>query len=104
MTKSTYMQLPSFSFTENNLHINDSYKVSKKDFILILTEINRQIGDRCKVFLRTYESLYAEWGVHNICYKFHILRSHTADVDLNVPQKFDCIYRILWCLFGWTID
>lgn len=47
------------------------------------------------VWRRSMRSLKAEWMVHNACYRLHILRSHTADVDLNYPNHAAWIYSLL---------
>ena len=83
-----------FIITGDSLQICDSYLYSKHD---MLTSLNL-IKDRyphSDIWQRSMRSLRAEWIVHNACYRLHILRSHTADVDLNYPNRIEWIYRLL---------
>ena len=83
-----------FIITGDSLQICDSYLYSKHD---MLTSLNL-IKDRyphSDIWQRSMSSLRAEWIVHNACYRLHILRSHTADVDLNYPNRIDWLYRLL---------
>lgn len=74
------------SVSSNNIHINDSYKIkSKKDMLSIINKIRKTY--QSDVLNRTDKSLLNEWGAHNLCYNLHLFRSHTADVDLDYPQK-----------------
>lgn len=76
----------SYSISNNNIHINDSYKIKSKESMLnVLNDIyNKYYSD---VFKRSMDSLLNEWGAHNLFYNLHLFRSHTKDVDLNYPQK-----------------
>ena len=83
-----------FIITGDSLQICDSYLYSKHD---MLTSLNL-IKDRyphSDIWQRSMSSLRAEWMVHNACYRMHILRSHTTDVDLNYPNRIEWIYRLL---------
>ena len=83
-----------FIITGDSLQICDSYLYSKHD---MLTSLNL-IKDRyphSDIWQRSMRSLRAEWIVHNACYRLHILRSHTADVDLNYPNRIEWLYRLL---------
>ena len=83
-----------FIITGDSLQICDSYLYSKHD---MLTSLNL-IKDRyphSDIWQRSMSSLRAEWMVHNACYRLHILRSHTTDVDLNHPNRIEWIYRLL---------
>ena len=83
-----------FIITGYSLQICDSYLYSKHD---MLTSLNL-IKDRyphSDIWQRSMSSLSAEWIIHNACYRMHILRSHTTDVDLNYPNRIEWIYRLL---------
>ena len=83
-----------FIITGDSLQICDSYLYSKHD---MLTSLNL-IKDRyphSDIWQRSMSSLRAEWIIHNACYRMHILRSHTTDVDLNYPNRIEWIYRLL---------
>ena len=76
-----------YTITKSNLHLVDSYKVSKTKFEGELAKI-KGLHSNSNVWLRSTRSLCNEWGCHNLCYALHIFRSHTKDVDLNYPQKW----------------
>ena len=80
-----------------NLHIFDSYKVSKKCFHSTLKQI-RCLHPKSEIWNRKEWLMQLEWATHNFLYNLHILRSHTADVDLNYPQCF--LAKIGYTIFG----
>ena len=75
--------------SKNNIHIEDSYKVNKReDMQMILNDIRAKHSlEESDVLKRTDKSLIREWRTHNILYSLHLFRSHTKDVDLNYPQS-----------------
>lgn len=86
-----------YNVTEDNIHIENSYILTKEDRIrqyIINLRDNIEIAElNCIVFQkRTIKSLTKEWIAHNVLYKLHIARSHTKSVDLNIERW----YRI-WC-------
>lgn len=83
-----------YIISDNNLQIRDSYLYSKHDMIPSLNLIKERYPIY-NIWLRSMRSLRAEWIVHNACYRLHILRSHTADVDLNYPNRIEWLYRLL---------
>lgn len=83
-----------YIISDNNLQIRDSYLYSKHDMISSLNLIKARYP-HSNIWLRSMRSLRAEWIVHNACYRLHILRSHTADVDLNYPNRVEWLYRML---------
>lgn len=84
--------------TRNNIHITDSYKISKKEFKSIL-EYLREVYTSCEVFNhRSIFSLCMEWTVHNFLYNINIQRDRTKDVDLNYPNKHSLVYNIIGVL------
>lgn len=70
-----------------NLHLIDSYKVSKKKFGSELKQI-RAFHPESKVWERGFALMKLEWAVHNALYALGIARSRTKDCDLNSPQSF----------------
>lgn len=86
-----------YAITNDNLHIKDSYTISKKGFAAIFDVLKERhaSGD---VWKRSYGSLRREWAVHNLCYVLNIKREQTADVDLNFPQT--AVEKIAYGLLG----
>ena len=83
-----------YIISDNSLQICDSYSYSKDDMISSLSLIKDRYPNS-GIWQRSMSSLRAEWIVHNACYCLHILRSHTADVDLNYPNRVAWLYRLL---------
>jgi hypothetical protein len=74
--------------TPNNIHIDDSYKVSKKNFDAVLDDIEKEHPE-CLVFQhRKRISMKFEWATHNALYLLGLWKSHTKDVDINWPIKW----------------
>lgn len=84
-----------------NCHIENSHSFLKKDFRRYLWLFRGQFPSCLGLWLRPLESLEAEWGVHNVLYRLGLFRSHTKDVDLNYPQRWSWLYRIVWALTKW---
>ena len=88
-----------YTVSKNSIHIEDSYLISKNEFVNELKKIEDSYTGEIDVFTyRTYESLEKEWAVHNLCYNLHLFRSHTKDVDLNYPQIW--YESFLYNIFG----
>lgn len=83
-----------YSITPNNLHIINSYDYRQDEMLAVLFKICYLHADS-KVWTRTFASLENEWCVHNALYRLHLLRSHTADVDLNYPCRAEWLYNLL---------
>ena len=83
-----------FIITGDSLQICDAYRYSKHDMLTSLNLIKARYP-HSNIWQRSMSSLRAEWIVHNACYRLHILRSHTADVDLNYPNRVEWLYRLL---------
>ena len=87
------------SITKNNIHIEDSFDVPKRDIkgdlVVILEYADRQ---DCKVCNRSLKSLCLEWYAHNLLYRLHIQRARTKDVDLNFPQSWK--ERVFYAIIG----
>ena len=75
--------------SKSNIHIEDSYKVNRKDDMqIVLNDIRANHSlEESDVLKRTDSSLIKEWRVHNVLYNLHLFREHTKDVDLNYPQS-----------------
>lgn len=81
--------------TQTNTHITDSCLVkSKADMRAYLEELRETVGPKMAVSKRDIESQVCEWRSHNFFYKFHVFRSRTKDVDLELKQTW---YRELFC-------
>ena len=83
-----------YIISDNCLQISNSYLYSKHDMIPSLSLIKERYP-LYGIWQRSMSSLRAEWIVHNACYRLHILRSHTADVDLNYPNRIEWLYRLI---------
>lgn len=83
-----------YIISDNSLQISDSCLYSKRDMVSSLNLIKERYP-YSDIWQRSMRSLRAEWIVHNACYRLHILRSHTADVDLNYPNRVEWMYRLL---------
>ena len=81
--------------TPTNTHINDSCKVkSKAEMRAYLESLRDSVNSEMAVNQRDIESQVCEWRSHNFFYKFHVFRSRTKDVDLELKQAW---YRELFC-------
>lgn len=76
-----------YTLTQNNLHIEESYKISKSEFVPFFNDLRKK-EPWSDVWNRTNGSMKREWASHNLLYNLHLFRSHTKDVDLNYPQKW----------------
>lgn len=80
-----------------NLHLIDSYKVSKKKFDSELKQI-RAFHPDSEVWERGIPLMKLEWSLHSLLYFCGIARSHTKDVDLNYPLTI--WEKIIYAIFG----
>ena len=78
------MQIENAITTPTGTHIEDSCLVTSKDAVPEEMAVNQ----------RDLESQVREWRSHNLFYKFHVFRSRTKDVDLELKQTW---YRELFC-------
>ena len=76
-----------YTVTQYNVHIPDSFEVSKHGFDAILDHLEMRYPD-CEVWARKRWSLKAEWVTHSALYALGIARERTADVDLNAHLKW----------------
>lgn len=81
--------------TPTNTHIVDSCLVkSKEDIRAYLQKLRDASSPEMAVNQRDMESQVREWRSHNFFYKFHVFRSRTKDVDLELKQNW---LRELFC-------
>lgn len=85
--------------SENNIQIQDSYKISKYEFDKIINNIKTDLPEHIVSKNRSNRSLKNEWAIHNLLYNIGIARSHTKDVDFNYPLSIK--EEIIYTLFGW---
>ncbi len=89
------MDLTNAITTPTNTHIEDSCLVtSKEDMRAYLQELRDASAQEMAVNQRDMESQIREWRSHNFFYKFHVFRSRTKDVDLELKQTW---LRELFC-------
>lgn len=81
--------------TPTNTHITDSCSVkSKDDMRKYLCRLRDGVSSEMAVNQRDLESMVHEWRAHNLFYHFHVFRSRTKDVDLELKQSW---WRELFC-------
>lgn len=78
-----------------NLHLIDSYKVSKSKFRGELQQM-KTFHPNSEVWNRSFRSMEREWALHNALHACGIARERTKDCDLNYPQSF-------WVRIGYAI-
>lgn len=78
----------SYSLTKNNVHIVDSYKVTKKSDMNAIVKLIRasalNLGFKYK---RSNSSWVTEWRAHNYMYDRRIERARTASVDFGENES-----------------
>jgi len=89
------MTMENAQVTPTNTHIIDSCLItSKEDMRAYLQELRDMSAPEMAVNQRDLESQVREWRSHNFFYKFHVFRSRTKDVDLELKQSWP---RELFC-------
>jgi len=89
------MTMENAQVTPTNTHIIDSCLItSKEDMRAYLQELRDTSAPEMAVNQRDLESQVREWRSHNFFYKFHVFRSRTKDVDLELKQSWP---RELFC-------
>ena len=74
----------SFTLTKNNVHIVDSYKISKNaDMLAIVNRIRAEALKLGFKYRRSNSSWITEWRAHNYMYDKGIERARTASVDFD---------------------
>lgn len=80
-----------FTATNKNVHIVDSYKITKKaDMNAIAKLIRAEAKKLGYTYKRSNSSWVTEWRAHNYMYDKGMARSRTASVDLD-----ECASRIV---------
>lgn len=80
-------ELFNYQYNKAVLHIEDSYKVSKKQFGSVLADIEEKHPDLL-IWKRSKGSLKREWATHNMLFRWGWWKSRTKDVDLDYGMIF----------------
>lgn len=85
------------NITTNNIHIENSYKVTSKSEMKEILYAIQHKHPECNTFKRKYNSLIAEWRTHNRLYRLGYKKNRTGSVDINYPLKWyvKLVYKIL---------
>lgn len=83
-----------YTYTDGNIHIDDSCKIGKRYMESALSAIE-VAHPKLDVWKRSMKSLKREWATHNLLYALGLWRSRTKDVDLNYPNKYEWLYNIV---------
>lgn len=87
-----------YIITKHNLHIEDSYKLKKKEIKSALEEI-KSINSDSLIWERSMFSLVMETVTHKVLYKLGLWKNRTKDVDLDNPcDKPEWLYIIIGIL------
>ena len=81
----------------SNIHIEDSYRISKHSFKAVLATYTDEQSQEVKAHRCQY-SLICEWSCHNALYALGLWRDRTRSVDLNYPNKWAWLYCIVGTL------
>lgn len=79
-----------FDLTTLNIHIENSFKKSKKEIRSIICDISNLApfhALQVAGFDRSNRSMIREWCAHNFLYKHNYKRERTKDVDLNQNES-----------------
>lgn len=88
-------KLYNYNFDQNNIHIDESHKESKRYFAPALVWIKEQ-HPGLNVWNRSMKSLQREWATHNLLYAIDFRRDQTGSVDLDYPcDKPEWVYNVL---------
>lgn len=75
--------------SDDNIHINDSYKIRKRsDMKSLLSYISASNRDNEVFKHRPMYGLICEWRSHNLLFDLGYKRERTSSVDLNYPQRW----------------
>ena len=80
-------ELYNYQYDGGVVHIDDSYKISKRKFDIALTSIETK-HPAMPIWKRPKRSLKAEWATHNLLYRLGLWKSRTKDVDLDYYLTF----------------
>ena len=76
---SKYSDNSEITFHDDNAQISESYKVTSRYDRQKISEIIRRTGETS----REYDHMSSEWLGHNVCYRLHIKRDLTEDVNID---------------------
>ena len=89
--------------TEDNTHIESSYKVKKISAMRALLESHRgsPVYSWLALTKRSVSSMIMEWRAYNLLHALGIARSRTESVDLDYPQAwyYKVGYFVLGCFY-----
>ena len=89
--------------TEDNTHIESSYKVKKISAMRALLESHRGLPVYSGLALtkRSVSSMVMEWRAYNLLHALGVARSRTESVDLAYPQAwyYKVGYFVLGCFY-----
>lgn len=89
--------------TEDNTHIESSYKIKKIGAMRALLESHRDspVYSGMAITKRSVSSMIMEWRAHNLLHALGVARSRTESVDLDYPQAwyYKVGYFVLGCLY-----
>ena len=86
-----------YSVSENNIHMDSSFLVSKEDFESELNALREQHPNN-QVWNRSIESLKHEWATHKAFHAMGIFPNRTGHMDLNWPQPW--FVRLGYAILG----
>lgn len=86
------------SVTKNNVHIEDSYQITRRREMRELLEYLKETNPDSDVWNRRIFHMTCEWKAHNRMYRLGLFKSHTKDVDLNYPQEW--YIKVLYFILG----
>lgn len=86
--------------SDDNIHIQESYKTSKKEIPSSVDGLIAQYPDCAVIKTRWRYSLIMEWVAHNFLYQINYKRDRTADVDLNTMPWY---MQLLYCVCGTAV-
>lgn len=77
-----------YTLSRNNVHIVDSYKVTRRaDMQRIINLIRKEAKKKGYNYKRFASSWLVEWRAHNYMYQKGIEKARTGSVDLNEDES-----------------
>lgn len=84
------------SASENNIHINNSFKIrGRKNIMCVIKQVKEIFPNHLVSSISNY-LLVNEWACHNMCYKLGIYKERTKHTDLNCDNPW-------WLKIGYLI-
>lgn len=82
-----------------DIQIVNSYKINNKQLQRKIIDIILNYNEKYPTnnWIRSKESMYIEWNIHNMLYKLNIYKSHTISVDFEDKEEklFYILYKYL---------